>query len=105
MLQSGRAVRRVLVGVIGAGALLFGGASVAFAQPSPTPPPPPPAAPVPGCTAADLADASGTVGTAMGIYLFGHPDVNNFFTSLRGLPQDEIRGDVKNYMDAHPQVE
>ncbi len=109
MLLSGRAARRALLAVIGSGAfggaMLFGGASMTFAQPTPTPPPPPPAAPVPGCTAADLAQVSGTVGTAMGIYLFGHPDVNNFFTSLRGLPHEEIRGNVQNYMAANPQVE
>jgi hemophore-related protein len=88
-----------------AGAMLFGGASLAFADPTPEPPPPAPAAPAPGCTAADLAQASGTVGTAMGVYLFSHPDVNDFFTGLRGQPNEEIRGDVKNYMNAHPQVE
>ena len=41
----------------------------------------------------------------MGVYLFSHPDVNNFFTGLRGLPNEEIRGNVANYMTAHPQVE
>ena len=85
--------------------MLFGGAAaaavaaVAFAQPTPAGPPPP------GCTAADLAQVSGTVGTGMGDYLFSHPDVNNFFTGLRGLPNQEIRGDVQNYMNANPQVE
>jgi hemophore-related protein len=105
MLLSGRGVRHALVAAIGTGAMLFGGASVALAQPTPAPPPPPPAAPVPGCTAADLAQVSGTVGTAMGNYLFTHPDVNNFFTSLRGRPHEEIRGEVQNYMNANPQVE
>jgi hemophore-related protein len=98
-----------LVGAIGtsamAGAMLFGGASLAFADPTPEPPPPAPAAPAPGCTAADLAQASGTVGTAMAGYLFSHQDVNDFFTGLRGQPNEEIRGDVQNYMNAHPQVE
>jgi heme-binding protein len=106
MMLSKRAMRSTLVGAIGtsamAGAMLFGGASVAFADPAPAPPPP---APAPGCTAADLAQASGTVGTAMADYMFGHPDVNNFFTGLRGLPNDEIHGDVQNYMNANPQVE
>jgi hemophore-related protein len=100
---------RALVRVLGtgamAGAMLFGGASLALAQPTPTSPPPVPAAPPPGCTAADLAQASGTVGTAMAGYMFGHPDVNNFFTSLRGQPNEEIRGDVQNYLNANPQVE
>jgi heme-binding protein len=109
MLLSGRTARRALAGTIGtsamAGAMLFGGASLACAQPTPAPPPPPPAAPLPGCTAADLAQVSGTVGTAMGDYLFSHPDVNNFFTSLRGRPQEEIRPEVQNYMNANPQVE
>ena len=109
MLLSGHALRRDLVRVTGtaalAAAMLFGGASLAFAEPTPAPPPPPPAAPAPGCTAADLAQVSGTVGTAMGVYLFGHPDVNNFFTSLRGRPHEEIRGNVQDYMNANPQVE
>jgi hemophore-related protein len=109
MLLSGRTVRRAVAGTIDtgamAGAMLFGGAALAFAQPTPAPPPPAPAAPPPGCTAADLAQASGIVGTAMGAYLFSHPDVNNFFTSLRGLPNEELRGRVQIYMDANPQVE
>ena len=102
MLRSGRSARRALVGLIGGGALagatLIGAASSAFAQPSPAPP-------TPGCTAADLAQVSGIVGTAMGNYLFTHPDVNNFFTSLRGLPNEELRGRVQSYMDANPQVQ
>jgi heme-binding protein len=104
MLLSGAITRRTVAGLIGsgamAGAMLFGGAALAFAEPPPAPPPP-----APGCTAADLAQASGTVGTAMAAYLFSHPDVNNFFTSLRGLPNEELRGRIQTYMDANPQVE
>ncbi|HYJ56725.1 MAG TPA: heme-binding protein [Mycobacterium sp.] len=85
--------------MIGAGVLLFGGASVASAQPAPPAPPPP------NCTAGDLAVASGTVGTAMGAYLFSHPWVNDFFTGLRGLPNEEIQDRVRTYMAANPQVE
>lgn len=96
--MSRRTVRSALVTTIGAAAMLFGGAAVAAAEPPPGPPPP-------GCTAADLAVASGTVGSAMGDYLFSHPDVNDFFTSLRGLPNEEVRGNVQTYMDAHPQVQ
>jgi len=100
-----RALVRVLSTGAMAGAMLLGGASLALAQPTPTSPPPVPAAPPPGCTAADLAQASGTVGTAMADYMFSHPDVNNFFTSLRGKPNQEIRGDVQDYMNANPQVQ
>jgi hemophore-related protein len=96
MVVSGLSLRGAVIGVIGAGAMLFGGFSVAAAQP---------VAPPPNCTAGDLAVASGTVGTAMGTYLFTHPDVNDFFTSLRGAPNEEIHDRVQTYMDANPQVE
>ena len=102
LLTSCRALVRVISTGAIAGAMLFGGASLALAQPTPAPPPPVPA---PGCTAADLAQASGTVGTAMADYMFSPPDVNNFFTSLRGKPNQEIRGDVQDYMNANPQVQ
>lgn len=109
MLLSSRPTRRAVAGLIAsaamAGTILFGGASVAFAQPTPTPSPTPAGPPPPGCTAADLAQVSGTVGTGMSDYLFSHPDVNNFFTSLRGKPNDEIRADVQNYLNANPQVQ
>ena len=97
MSLSGRNVRRLTWG-FGSGALagvmLLGGATPASADPPP-----------PGCTAGDLAQVSGAVGTAMAGYLFSHPDVNDFFTGLRGLPNEEIRGNVQSYMDANPQVE
>jgi hemophore-related protein len=48
---------------------------------------------------------SGGVATATADYLFSHPDVNDFFTSLHGQPINEIRDDVRTYMDAHPQVQ
>jgi hemophore-related protein len=105
MLLSSFLPRRALAELVGlgavAGAMMFGGAAIASAQPPPAPPPPP----APSCTAADLAQVSGTVGTAMGNYLFTHPDVNNFFTSLRGRPNEEIRDTVQTYMSANPQVE
>ena len=98
MLVSGRTLRRSITAMVGGGLLLLGGASVASAEPNPAPPPP-------TCTAGDLAVASGTVGTAMGEYLFSHPDVNDFFTGLRGLPNAQIHDRVQTYMDAHPQTE
>jgi hemophore-related protein len=86
-------------------AMLFGGAPSAVAQPTPTPSPEPAAAPPPGCTAGDLAQVSGGVATATAGYLFSHPDVNDFFTSLHGHPTDQLRDEVRTYMDAHPQAQ
>lgn len=96
MLVSRLTLRRTAITAFSAAALLWGGASIANAEPEPPPP---------NCTAGDLAVASGTVGTAMGDYLFSHPDVNEFFTSLRGLPNAEVHDRVQTYMDAHPQTE
>lgn len=97
MSVSRRTLRGTATAAFSACALLCGGASIANAEPEPPPPP--------NCTAADLAVASGTVGTAMGDYLFSHPDVNDFFTSLRGQPNSEIHDRVQTYMGEHPQTE
>ena len=35
-----------------------------------------------------------------GNYLTEHPDVNAFFTSLKGQPRDQIRDQVQTYLDA-----
>ncbi len=96
MLMSGRTLRSAVLGVIAGGAMLIGGTPLASADPP---------VPAPNCTAGDLAVASGNVGTAMGAYLFSHPDVNDFFTGLKGQPNSEIHDRVQTYMDAHPQVE
>jgi hemophore-related protein len=47
--------------------------------------------------------ASG-VSAATSAYLFTHPDVNFFFTSLEGVPREEIRDDVQNYLNSNPQA-
>jgi hemophore-related protein len=75
------------------------GAAIASAEPAPAQPPP-----APNCTAADLAGVAAGVAAATSAYLFTHPDVNDFFTGLRGLPDDAVQGDLRNYMDANPQV-
>ena len=77
-------------GVI-AGATLIGTAATAAADP-------------PNCTAADLAGVMSGVNAGMSTYLFTHPDVNTFFTSLKGKSRDEMRTEITNYMDANPQV-
>jgi heme-binding protein len=92
--------RRAITGAIGAGALagvmLFGGAATATAEP-PAPVPPP-------CTAAELARVMSGVTFDTSNYLTDHPAVNDFFTSLKGQPTDQIGDQVQSYFDANPGV-
>jgi heme-binding protein len=100
MLLSARTARRAVIGAIGtgaiAGAMLCGASATAAAQPPPAPP---------NCTAADLANVASGVAAATSSYLFSHPDVNAFFTGLKGQPRDAISDDVQNYLNANPQVQ
>ena len=57
------------------------------------------------CTAAELARVMSGVTFTTGNYLTEHPDVNDFFTSLKGQPKDQIRDQVQTYLDANPQVQ
>ena len=110
MLPSARPARRTIAGAIGtgalAGAMLFGAAVTATAQPpTPTPEPAPaPASEPPACTAAELARVMSGVTYDTSIYLTKNPAVNDFFTSLKGQPRDQIRDQVQTYLDANPQV-
>ncbi|WP_231976696.1 heme-binding protein, partial [Mycobacterium sp. E740] len=72
-------------------AMFFGAMPLAAAEP-------------PNCTAADLAGVASGVSASTSAYLFTHPEVNWFFTSLEGLPRDQVRGKVQDYLNAHPQV-
>ena len=74
-----------------AGVTLIGTAATAAADP-------------PNCTAADLAGVMSGVNAGMSTYLFTHPDVNAFFTGLKGKSRDEMRTEITNYLDANPQV-
>ena len=89
MLLSARTARRAVAGAVGtgalAGAMLFGALPSAMAEP-------------PNCTAADLAFTAAGVSKATSDYLFSHPDVNYFFTSLEG----KVRTEVDTYMNANP---
>jgi heme-binding protein len=58
----------------------------------------------PNCTAADLAGVASGVSAATSAYLFTHPDVNFFFTSLEGVPREDVRDDVQNYLNQNPQA-
>ncbi|AFM15004.1 hypothetical protein Mycch_0178 [Mycolicibacterium chubuense NBB4] len=95
MLLSAPSVRRAAVGAGALGAVLFGAVPMASAQPAPYPP---------NCTAADFSGVASGVSASSSAYLFTHPDVNAFFTSLHGLPREEVRTKVIDYMNANPQV-
>jgi heme-binding protein len=101
------ATSRVIVGRIAAGAIsgamLFASAGLASADWKADPADPVPA-PLPGCTAADLAQVSAGVAAATSGYLFSHPDVNAFFTGLKGQQRSDQADQVKQYMDANPQT-
>lgn len=88
---------RVVLGAIGAGAVV--GATMFAAAPSAFADPPP------NCTAADLAQVATGVSAATSVYLFSHPDVNAFLTDLEGSPRDTVRTRVADYMAANPQVQ
>ena len=100
MVLSARAGRRVIAGVLGAGAvggaLLFGAAPSALADD--------PAQNPPDCSAADLAGVASGVSASTSGYLFTHPDVNYFFTSLEGLPRDKVKSQVATYLNDHLDV-
>ena len=102
MLPSARPARRAITGAIGTGAItgamLFGAAATATAQPLPEPPVPPP------CTAAEMARVMSGVTFDTSNYLTLHPNVNDFFTSLKGQPRDQISAQVQTYLDANPEV-
>ena len=100
MLVSMRTGRRAVAGALGAGAfagaMLFGAIPSAMADD--------PALNPPNCTAGDLAQVAAGVSAGTSVYLFTHPDVNWFFTSLEGLPRDQVRTEVAKYMDDNPNV-
>jgi hemophore-related protein len=87
-----RSVRSAATITLATGAVLIGLAGPAAADPAPN------------CTSADMAGIMSGVGFSLSGYLFTHPDVNNFFTSLTGLPKEEIRAKVQDYLAANPQV-
>ena len=75
-----------------AGTALMGSPALAAADP-------------PNCTAADLAGVMSGVNAGMSVYLFTHPDVNAFFTSLKGKTRDEMRTAIADYARTNAQVQ
>jgi hemophore-related protein len=99
MVISAAAVCRAVATAMGAGAIagaaLVGAAPFAFADPPP---------PAPGCSAGDFEQVRAGVAAATATYMFTHPDVNAFFSSLRGQPKDQIRSQIQTYLAGNPQA-
>jgi heme-binding protein len=62
-----------------------------------------PGANPPNCSAADLEGVRAGVSASTSAYLFTHPDLNDFMTSLKGMPRAQVTAKVKDYMAVHPQ--
>jgi heme-binding protein len=100
MLLSARIARRAVAGAVGIGAIvgvaLFGALPSAVADdPTPT---------QPNCTAAASAGVFSGVSASTSAFLFTHPDANWFFTSLDGLPRDQVHGKVSDYLNQNPET-
>ncbi len=87
------AVRRFGAAVLGAGAVLIAGAATAAADVAP------------GCTTGDITGVETQVAAAMTGYFFTHPEVNEFFSSVQGLPTSEARAKTQAYLAANPSVQ
>ena len=85
---------------IGAGAIV--GVTLLGAAPSALADPPPP--PAPGCSAGDYEQLTSAVSAATAAYFFSHPDVNAFFSTLKGRPKEQTKGEVATYLNNNPQA-
>lgn len=99
MLLSFQTARRGVVGALGAGVVagaVLAAAPAAFADPYPDP--------VPGCSAGDFEQVTAQVAAATSVYFYTHPDVNAFFSTLKGQPKDVVKGEIASYLDGNPQA-
>ncbi len=85
-----RAGRRAAAAIIGAGFVAIGLAPMAVADP--------------GCTVADMTAVETGVAAGMTTYLWTHPEVNDFFTSVQGLSPDEAFAKTRDYLRANPET-
>ena len=92
-----RLVTAVCTGA-GIGAALLGASPLALADQDPGANPP-------NCSAADLEGVRSGVSAATSAYLFTHPDVNYFYTSLEGLTRAQVAEKTKAYLNSHPDVQ
>jgi len=89
-----RLVTTVCTGA-GIGAALLGASPLALADQDPGANPP-------NCSAADLEGVRAGVSASTSAYLFTHPDLNDFMTSLKAMSREQVAAKVKGYMASHP---
>lgn len=82
-------------GGAGIGAALFVASPLAHANQDP-------AANPPNCSTADLEGVRSGVDASTSAYLFTHPDLNDFMTSLKAMSREQVAAKVKDYMASHP---
>ncbi|VEG52228.1 membrane protein [Mycolicibacterium aurum] len=85
-------VRSMLAAVLSACAVALGTAVPAAAQPPPN------------CTSADMSGVMTGVMAATTAYLYTHPPVNDFFSTLKGRSPEDRRAALETFMTANPQV-
>lgn len=85
-------VRSMLAAVLSACAVALGTAAPAAAQPPPN------------CTSADMSGVMTGVMAATTAYLYTHPPVNDFFSTLKGRSPEDRRAALETFMTANPQV-
>lgn len=93
MLASRRMTSLLAVTAISAGVFTFG-MGTALADTDETP----------NCTAADLAGITSGVAAATSVYMYTHPDVNGFFTGLKGKSAKDIKSAMREYLSANPDI-
>ncbi len=94
MQTSTSSMRRGALGVLAAGAV-GGLAAATIALPT--------ASAQPQCTASGLSNALGSVASATGGYLAGHPGANDVVTNAGALPPGDGENSIRVYFASHPQ--
>ncbi|MCV7178454.1 heme-binding protein [Mycolicibacterium sphagni] len=92
MKSASRSLGHTVAVVLATGGVFLGTAGIAGADP------------IPGCTAGDVTAVMTGVSASMTAYLFTHPDVNDFMSSLQGLSKSDAKKRTQDYLAANPQV-
>ncbi|WP_235632361.1 heme-binding protein [Mycolicibacterium rutilum] len=57
----------------------------------------------PNCTSADLEGVRAGVDASTSAYLFTHPDLNGFMSTLQGLSREQVADRTTAWLSDHPQ--